>query len=99
MKVLIHRLHIAADRMPVDDKTALQRRVAQLTMDYIYQVICQARSRQQLETEIVELTQKGLYPLPNQSYTTKYTWFRRLSSSKIGRTLMTHLIPLTRKER
>ena len=99
MKVLIYRLHIAADRMPVDDKTALQRRVAQLTMDFIYQVICQTRSRQQLETEIVELTQKGLYPLPNQSYTTKYTWFRRLSSSKIGRSLMTHLIPLTRKER
>ena len=99
MKALIHRLHIAADRMPVDDKTALQRRVAQLTMDYIYQVIYQTRSRQQLETEIVELTQKGLFPLPDQSFTTKYTWFRRLSGSKIGRRLMTYLIPLTPKER
>ena len=31
--------HHRTDAMSIDDKTALQRRVAQLTMDYIYQVI------------------------------------------------------------
>ena len=55
-KTILHQLHIAADRMPIDDKTALQRSVAQLTMDYIYQIIRQTRSRQKLESEIQDLT-------------------------------------------
>ena len=99
MKALIHRLHIAADRMPVDNKTALQRRVAQLTMDYIYQVIRQTQSSQTLENEIEQLTAKGLFPLPCQAYTAKYAWFRRLSATKVGRTLLMRIIPLIRKER
>ena len=99
LKAIILRLHIAADRMPIDDKIALQRRVAQLTMDYIYQVIRQTRSRQQLEAEIEELTQKGLFPLPNQAFTTKYTWFRLLTSTKIGISLLVRILPLMKKER
>ena len=99
LKAILHRLHIAADRMPIDDKTALQRRVAQLTMDYIYQVIRQTRSRQKLESEIQNLTNIGLFPLPNQAYTTKYTWFRRMSASSVGRTMLFRIIPLINKER
>ena len=98
-KAILHRLHIAADRMPIDNKTALQRRVAQLTMDYIYQVIRQTCSRQKLESEIQDLTHIGLFPLPNQAYTTKYTWFRRMSASSVGRTILFRIIPLINKER
>ena len=98
-KDILKRLHIAADRMPIDDKTALQRRVAQLTMDYIYQVIRLTHSRKQLESEIKELTSLSLFPLPNQAYTTKYTWFRRMSATSVGRALLMGIIPLTRKER
>lgn len=98
-KGILRRLHIAADRMPIDDKTALQRRVAQLTMDYIYQVVRMTQSRKLLESEIQELTQLSLFPLPNQAYTTKYTWFRRLSSTSVGRALLMGIIPLTRQER
>ena len=99
LKAIILRLHTAADRLPIDEKTALQRRVAQLTMDYIYQIILQIRSSQKLENEIDELTQQGLFPLPEQDYTTKYTWFRRLSSKKTGRSLLLRIIPLMSKER
>ena len=98
-KGILRRLHIAADRMPIDDKTALQRRVAQLTMDYIYQVIRLTHSRKQLESEIKELTSLSLFPLPNQAYTTKYTWFRRMSATSVGRALLMRIIPLTHKER
>ncbi len=99
LKAIIHRLHKAADHMPIDEKTALQRRVAQLTMDYIYQVIYQTRSRQQLETEISDLTRSGLFPLPNASYTPKYTWFRRLSNTSAGRALLMRIIPIVNRER
>lgn len=98
-KGILRRLQIAADRMPIDDKTALQRRVAQLTMDYIYQVVRMTQSRKLLESEIQELTQLSLFPLPNQAYTAKYTWFRRLSATSVGRALLMGIIPLTRQER
>ena len=99
LKAILNRMHIAADRMPVEDKTALQRRVAQLTMDYIYQVIRQTRSHETLETEISALTRMGLFPLPQQAYTTKYTWFRKLSNTSVGRKLLMRMIPLFNKER
>ena len=99
LKNIIQRLHSAADRMPIDDKTALQRRVAQLTMDYIYQVIYQTRSREELESEIGDLTHKGLFPLPEMAYTAKYTCFRRLSNTSVGRALLLRIIPFTNKER
>lgn len=98
-KAILNRMHIAADRMPIDDKTALQRRVAQLTMDYIYQVIRLTRSHKELESEVSDLTCKGLFPLPAQNYTTKYTWFRRLVGTSIGRSMLLRIIPLTHKER
>ena len=98
-KAILNRMHIAADRMPIDDKTALQRRVSQLTMDYIYQVIRLTRSHKELESEVSDLTSKGLFPLPAQNYTTKYTWFRRLVGTSIGRSMLLRIIPLTHKER
>jgi hypothetical protein len=62
-------------------------------------VIWHTHSRQQLESEISELTSKGLFPLPAQNYTAKYTWFRRLSATSVGRALLMRIIPLTHKER
>lgn len=99
MKGIIFRLNTMADRMPTNDKTALRRRVDQLTMDYLYNVILQTHSRHYLERRIEELRQKGLFPLPNRDYTTKYTWFRRLTNSSKGISLLMRIIPLMKKER
>lgn len=99
MEGIILRLNTMADRMPTDDKTALQRRVAQLTMDYLYNIIRQTGSRDYLERKIGELRSIGLFPLPDRHYTTKYTWFRRLSNSQTGRRLLMRIIPLMKKER
>ena len=44
-KDVICRLNTLADRLPTNDRTALQRRVAQLTMDYLYNIILQTNSR------------------------------------------------------
>ena len=99
MEGIILRLNTMADRMPTDDKTALQRRVAQLTMDYLYNIIRQTGSSDYLERKIGELRNAGLFPLPDRHYTTKYTWFRRLSNSQAGRRLLMRIIPLMKKER
>lgn len=98
-KDIICRLNIQVDRMSPNDKSALQRRIAQLTMDYLYNVIRETQSRQYLNRRIKELSQKGLFPLPDRHYTTKYKWFRRLTNSPKGLSLLMRIIPMINKER
>lgn len=96
---IIIRLNKQCDRIPQDDRIALRRRIAQLTMDYIYQVIIQKRSTQALNNSISMLRNEGLFPLPNRDYSAKYNWFRRMTNTAIGRTVLLHSLPLLRKER
>ena len=98
-KGIIGRLNIIADRLPAEDRTALQRRIAQLTMDYLYNVIQQTRSRHYLDRRIEELRREGLFPLPDRDYTQKYVWFRRMSNSQTGLSLLMRLIPMLPQER
>jgi glycosyltransferase involved in cell wall biosynthesis len=99
LHAITHRLYLLADRLPLNDRLALRRRVAQLTMDYLYQIIMQTRSAQQLDTRIAMLRSEGLFPLPDEDYSQKYVWFRRMTSTALGRTLLLHSLPLLRKER
>jgi glycosyltransferase involved in cell wall biosynthesis len=99
LHAITHRLYLMADRLPLNDRLALRRRVAQLTMDYLYQIIIQTRSAQQLDTRIAMLRSEGLFPLPDEDYSQKYVWFRRMTSTALGRTLLLHSLPLLRKER
>ena len=96
---VLDRLQYLCDRVPQTDRLALQRRVAQLTMDYIYQVIMQQRSQKALNTCIDELSSKGLFPLPNRDYSQKYIWFRRMTNTRLGRTILLNTLPLLKKER
>lgn len=98
-QLVITRLNNIADRMPSKERTALQRRVAQLTMDYIYNVIRLTKSRHYLERKMNELSIKGLFPLPDIDYTTKYTWFRRMTNNPTGINLLMRIIPYIHKER
>jgi len=97
-EVILH-LNRLADRSPQSDKIALQRRVAQLTMDYLYNTILLTRSEEKLNETIDDLRKNGLFPLPNHPYSTKYTWFRRLSNNAIGRKILFTTLPLMKKER
>ena len=90
---VIRRLHLMATKATAINSEALQRRVAQLTMDYLYNVIMQTRSYRQLEKRVSRLYEKGLFPLPDKSYTRKYQWFRRLANYRTGRRLLCQLIP------
>ncbi len=98
LEIILH-LNQLADTMPPSDKKALQRRVAQLTMDYIYNTIVLTRSRQTLDKHLEILHQEGLFPLPDKDYTKKYIWFRRLTNSDIGRSILLHTLPLLKREK
>lgn len=98
MGVLL-RLKDLYDHLPQNERLALQRRVAQLTMDHIYQTIIQTRSSKVLEETIEQLRSKGLFPLPDKDYTQKYAWFRRMTITRLGRTILLSTLPLLKKER
>ena len=96
---VICRLLSVADSLPVAEKAAMYRRVAQLTMDYIYNVIVTTRSVSHVEKRLEKLRSKGLFPLPDKDYTRKYRWFRRMTSSRLGLRMLVATLPLMKKER
>lgn len=96
---VINKLAHLADILPFSERQALQRRVAQLTMDYIYNIIVQTRSRHYLERKLAILRREGLFPLPDRDYTLKYSWFRRLTNNSIGLSLLMRVLPRISKER
>lgn len=96
---VIDRLSYLSDRVPQNDRLALQRRIAQLTMDYIYQVIVQQHSAKALKECLDNLRTKGLFPLPDRNYSKKYTWFRKMSNSALGRTILLNTLPLWKREK
>jgi len=96
---VIRHLQKIADTMPQAERLALQSRVAQLTMDHIYNTIMLTRSEQQLDETLETLRQNGLYPLPDRDYRTKYVWFRRMTNSSLGRQILLRTLPKMKKER
>lgn len=84
MAVLLH-LQQLLDKIPVADRQALNRRIAQLTMDYLYNNIRLNHSLISLNKCIKQLRSHGLYPLPDKDYTKKYTMFRKAISTYLGR--------------
>ena len=92
VSVILHLAQIA-DRMPILEKRAMNRRVAQLTMDYIYNIITLTHNSHYLENCIRRLYDRGLFPLPNKKYTRKYTWFRRITMTKTGRSILCKILP------
>lgn len=91
---VIDTLSDRLDRLPADDRAALQRRVDQLTMDYLYNVIALTHSKHYLERALLRLRRRGLFPMPKRNYTRKYQIFALLMNSQAGRKLLLHAIPL-----
>lgn len=71
---------------------AMQRRLAQLTMDHVYNVMRYTHSVQLLNQTLKRFKKSGLYPFPNAHYTRKYTLFRWLVQCPITRIMMTYLL-------
>lgn len=85
---VILRLREVADQLPKMECQALNRRIAQLSMDYLYNTIKLTHSNKHLNEAMETLYQHGLYPLPDKNYTKKYTLFRNLVGSSFGRKLL-----------
>ncbi len=90
-ELVIYRLQDKLDMLPEAERSAMKRRVAQLTMDLLYNTIKLTHSTHRLNKLTERLEQKNLFPLPDKKYTWKYIWFRKMTKNKIGRTILTRL--------
>lgn len=95
---VITRLRDEARRQTPPAREALERRVAQLTMDYIYQTVVLLRSSADLSLHVERLKARGLYPLPVRCYTLKYFLFASLANARAGLHLLSRLLPLAKPE-
>ena len=85
-------LNRLSQSLPTAERVALQRRVAQLTMDYLYNIITKTHSEHQLEERLKRLEKEGLFPLPDKNYTSKYKLFGKVIKHKFGRKMMLYLL-------
>ncbi len=90
--------HLAAT-LPSAERIALQRRVAQLSMDHIYNVIMSTHSEKILDEYLDRLRKRGLFPLPDREYTLKYSYFRKMINTKLGKKILLRTLPLMKKEK
>jgi glycosyltransferase involved in cell wall biosynthesis len=90
---VITSLQKRLDTLPTEERIALQRRVDQLTMDYIHNIIVFTQNMHYLDRKLNTLRQQGLFPLPDRDYTTTYKWFRRMTNSRIGLMMLMRVLP------
>ena len=91
---VIFYLDHLANTLPTSERNALHRRVAQLSMDYLYNTIMLTRSEHQLNQRLERLTKQGLFPLPNRDYTQKYKYFSKMINTKTGRKILLRTLPI-----
>lgn len=97
-KGIILKLHKISSSLDGNQQEALKRRVAQLTMDYIYKVARDPNGVRNLEYELRDLKRNGLFPLPANDYTVKYKLFRIMTNYRIGRMALTFILPFIKQE-
>lgn len=88
MEYVIYSLQDKCGFMSLTEKKALERRTAQLTVAYIYQIIKLTHSSSHLEERLRKLESRGLFPLPDNKYNMKYSLFRMLSGNRILRNIL-----------
>ena len=93
-ETVIMRLHRRSDTLPYEERQALRRRIAQLTMDYLHNVIVLTRSRRFLDERIETLEREGLFPLPEKAYTRKYAIFSKMVKTSVGRNILLATLPI-----
>lgn len=85
--------------LPFYGYMAMERRVRQLTMDYIFNIMTSGRGWQELRSRLSELKEKGLFPLPLKHYTLKYYIFASLADTYPGLLLLSKVLRTAKRKR
>ena len=85
---IIFHLQDMLDTLPKPERAAMERRISQLSMDYLYNTARLTRSITHFNEACDRLSRRGLFPLPDKNYTKKYSLFRKMSKNAIGKRLI-----------
>jgi len=88
MEYVLFRLNEIVPSIPRREQLALRRYVTQLTMRYIKDTMLITRASKQLDERLERLKSRGLFPLPERNYTTRYSIFRMLANNRFTRKIM-----------
>lgn len=91
-------LHQMLPSLSQVEQQGMKRRVAQMSMDYLYNVIILTKSKDELTQTVYHLRQHHLYPLHDHNYSIKYTWFRWMSNTKLGLMLLLEALPMMKRK-
>lgn len=76
-------LYDVASSLSYANRKAMERRIAQLTMDYIYNIMALSGKASELEERTKRLRKSGLLPLKKARYTKKYVLFSHIVNHKL----------------
>lgn len=78
--------------VPESERAALNRRIAQITVDYLCSIIRLTHDRHLLNDTIERLRNHGFYPLPDRDYSKKYKYYRKMLSNPITRRMLFFIV-------
>ena len=96
---IINVLRGLSDTRQGIERDALRRRVAQLTMDYIYISALLLADWRRVAARVEKLRLAALYPLPAGNYTLAYSVFRLAANNAAGLRILSFLLPLVGRTR
>lgn len=73
-------------------REALYRRLCQLSMDHLYNIMRHTHSPQRLQKAVDFLREESLFPLPHRRFTFKYWLFSCITASAIGRAILLRIL-------
>ena len=92
MEKTIFQLHNVASSQSHTNRQALQRRVSQLTLNYLYNVIKETHDRTELESRIARLREENLFPVAETNCSLMYRCFGKLVNNKLGRVMLCKIL-------
>lgn len=93
IETIMEHLRELAEKMEGASRHALQRRIAHLTIEYLYNIARLTKSNHSMEKAMQRLRRKGLYPVPNLQLGTLYMAMRMVFNYKLSRILAIKLLP------
>ena len=89
---VIHHLNYRRALEKGKRREALYRRLCQLSMDHLYNVMRLTHSPQRLQDAVDFLRDESLFPLPHHRFTLKYWLFSCITASALGRAALLRIL-------
>ncbi|MBQ9178990.1 MAG: glycosyltransferase [Prevotella sp.] len=95
---VIEKLKVLCSNLTGNERTAMERRVAQLSMDAVYNCMTDSTDYREACSRTDMMTKKNILPLPVRTYTMKYILFSMATHCAAGHRMMYELCRLNNRK-